>query len=59
MERVNPRQRRGGGVKRNADGGRNLSTRRPKRFLAEVEQSATSAKNARTWEDLGSKRSTE
>ena len=39
MERANPRHRRGGGVKRNADGGHNLSPRKPQRFL--VERGAT------------------
>lgn len=59
MERANPRHRRGGGLKRNADGGHNLSTRQPKRFLAEVEQRGASAKNAPTWKDVGSKRRTD
>jgi hypothetical protein len=39
MERANPRHRRGGGVKCNADGGHNLSPRKPQRFL--VERGAT------------------
>jgi hypothetical protein len=59
MERANPRRRRGGGAKRNADGGRNLSTRKPQRFLAEAERSGASAKNARTWKDVGIKRRTQ
>ena len=40
-------------------GGRNLSTRRPQRFLAEAESSGASTKNARAWRCLGRNRLTE
>lgn len=56
------RHRDAGAVSGNSGGqagGRNLSTRRPQRFLAEVESSEASAKNARAWRCLGRNRLTE